>query len=185
MISRACERAVTSISQALRSISGQIPRADSNRTARAVGMISPVRGIAMRFVSRKWTGKVPKYNQARGPVVIWHEMDMAAVVQTHLNGLEPCFIRPDSHLLLTASSSSSGQNPFSHGKMKAMPAMAAYDSWNPTSRMADGSIARCMTSAESSTVPVLLKRPCRRALSPSRMNRKALTIDAPAPVARV
>lgn len=61
MTSRAFERAVTSISEALSSISGQIPSEERNIAARAEGIISPVRGMAMRLVRRKCTGNVPKY----------------------------------------------------------------------------------------------------------------------------
>lgn len=70
IISRASDRAVTSASAALESISGHMPIADRQSTARAIGIISPVRGIAIRFVRRKCVGKVPKYIYASGPVVI-------------------------------------------------------------------------------------------------------------------
>ena len=69
--------------------------------------------------------------------------------------------------------------------MNAIPAIAAYESWNPTSRSDEGDSVRCISRAAIRTVPVLLKRPHSRAVSPMRMNRNALTIDAPAPVARV
>ena len=45
------------------------PNADNAVVVNAVGMIIPVNGIAMRFVRMKYWGNVPKYNQARGPVV--------------------------------------------------------------------------------------------------------------------
>ena len=51
---------MTSISQALDIIAGQMPQADSPKVSSETGMISPVSGKAMRLVSRKWTGKVPK-----------------------------------------------------------------------------------------------------------------------------
>ena len=60
MISRACESAVTSISQALDIISGHMPKTDRIKVRRARGMMRPVRGRAMRLVRRKCTGKVPK-----------------------------------------------------------------------------------------------------------------------------
>lgn len=43
------------------------------------GMIIPARGTANRFVSRKCCGKLLKYIHARGPVVIWHEIDNDAL----------------------------------------------------------------------------------------------------------
>ena len=110
----------------------------------------------------------------------WQAMDIDAVVQIHLNGLGLCFGNPTE-----SSSLSPGQKPLSHGKMKAMPAMAAYESWKPTSLTADGSRVRCMSRDVKSTVPVLLNLPCRRAVSPMNMKRKALTMDGPAPVASV
>ena len=79
------------------------------------GMISPVNGRAMRFVSRKCFGKVPKYRYARGPVVIWQEIDKAADSQIRKSG--PFFSFPES-----------GQKFLSHGKIYAIPAIAAYDS---------------------------------------------------------
>lgn len=60
MISRACESAVTSISQALDIISGHMPKTDRIKVSRATGMMRLVRGRAMRLVRRKCTGKVPK-----------------------------------------------------------------------------------------------------------------------------
>jgi hypothetical protein len=36
----------------------------------AEGIISPASGTAIRFVSRKYWGNVPKYRYASGPVVI-------------------------------------------------------------------------------------------------------------------
>ena len=53
MILRASESAVTSASVALTAVCGQMPRADRNRVARDAGIISPVRGMAIRLVSRK------------------------------------------------------------------------------------------------------------------------------------
>lgn len=70
MISRASESVVTSASVALETISGQIPSVDRHKVAKADGIIRPIRGRAMRLVSRKWVGNVPKYMYASGPVVI-------------------------------------------------------------------------------------------------------------------
>ena len=69
--------------------------------------------------------------------------------------------------------------------MKAIPAMAAYDSWNPTSLMDCGVIVRWIRSADMSIVPKFLELFAILALSPSRMKRNARTMDAPAPVAKV
>lgn len=69
--------------------------------------------------------------------------------------------------------------------MNAIPAIAAYDSWNPTDFIDEGDRQSCMTSAVSSTFPVLLYLPLRRADSLRRMNRNALTIEGLAPVAIV
>lgn len=63
---------------------GQIPHTERTRVSRAAGMIIPVSGTAIRFVSRKYCGKVPKYAYAIGPVVSWQDIDMAAEFQTHL-----------------------------------------------------------------------------------------------------
>ena len=89
--------------------SGHIPAALDAIVKSDMGMIRPARGTAIRFVSRKYWGKVLKYSQARGPVVIWQEMDMDALSQIFLIGPFP----------------SSGHNPFRCGCMNAIPAMAA------------------------------------------------------------
>lgn len=117
MTSRASESAVTSNSVVLESMSGQMPSVDRHRTAKAKGMMRPVSGKAMRLVRRKWIGNVPKYMYASGPVVIWHDMDKAAVSQIHRTGRD---LLPMFPLLLF-----SGQKLRSHGKMKAIPAIAA------------------------------------------------------------
>ena len=113
---------------------------------------------------------------ASGPVVIWHAMDIAAV--SHIR-----FIGFRIHDVFSASPSD--HSPCSHGNMNAIPAMAAYESWNPTSRTASGDMHRWMISAVISTDPVFLKRPVNLAYSPRNMNRKARRLDAPAPVAKV
>ena len=46
------------------------------------GMMMPVRGRAIRLHMRKLDGNVPKCRYARGAVVIWQEMDNAAVFHT-------------------------------------------------------------------------------------------------------
>lgn len=101
-------------------------------------------------------------------------MDNAAVSHIHSRG-------PRLSLILSLC----GQNARNQGKMNAIPAIAAYDSWKPTSWSACGSMTRCMSSEVMRTVPVFLKRLYILAVSPVRMKTNALTIDAPAPVARV
>ena len=66
--------------------SGHIPAALDAIVRSDMGMIRPARGTAIRFVSRKYWGKVLKYSQARGPVVIWQEMDMDALSHIFLIG---------------------------------------------------------------------------------------------------
>ena len=123
IIVRASESAVTSISVALISMSGHMPDMCRTSVSKDTGIISPVRGRAIRFVSRKCIGKELKYRYAIGPVVIWHEIDRVAVSQIHLSG--PLNLLPWL-----------GQKSRSHGYMNAIPPMAAYDSWKPTSRSA-------------------------------------------------
>jgi len=69
--------------------------------------------------------------------------------------------------------------------MKAIPAMAAYESWKPTDRNDCGSTQSCTTNAEKNRVPVSHERPESLAASRRIMNRNALTMESPAPVARV
>lgn len=69
MIESALQSAFISISVTCISRCGHIPNADNAVVVNAVGMMIPVNGIAMRFVRMKYWGNVPKYNQARGPVV--------------------------------------------------------------------------------------------------------------------
>ena len=54
-------------------------------TLSAEGIIRLTSGAAIRLVSKKYFGKVPKYRYAIGPVVIWHAIDMHAAVHIHLN----------------------------------------------------------------------------------------------------
>ena len=49
---------------------GQIPEHVRSSVVIVADIISPVSGIARRFVRRKCLGRVPKYTHARGPVVI-------------------------------------------------------------------------------------------------------------------
>ena len=56
IIVRASERAVTSISVALRSMSGHMPHVCRHNVSKDTGIISPVRGRAIRFVNRKCMG---------------------------------------------------------------------------------------------------------------------------------
>lgn len=63
--------------------------------------------------------------------------------------------------------------------------MAAYDSWNPVSAALSGDNVSCIVSAANRIPPVLLCLPEIVAASPRMMNRNALEIDGPAPVAAV
>ena len=108
-------------------------------------------------------------------MVIWHEMDIAAESHIHLSLLTT---HPSSFL-------SPGQNPAIHGNIKAMPMIAAYDSWKPTSMIESGIIARCMIRA---AITVFFRFAClwlSLIHSPITMNMNARVIDAPAPVASV
>ena len=60
---------------------GQIPAAERLIEATAVTISADVRGIAMRLVSRKYWGKVPKRSHTSGAVRSWQEMDSAAEFQ--------------------------------------------------------------------------------------------------------
>ena len=82
----------------------------------------------------KYFGIVPKYKYANGPVVSWQDMDKAAESQSHFNGLTMIF-------------PSSGQNPFIHGYITAIPAIAAYESWKPMPRADIGDMASWIISA--------------------------------------
>ena len=66
---RASERTVTSVSVALKSISGQMPSMLRQSVSKADGIRIPVKGSAIRFVRRKCVGNVLKYMYAIGPVV--------------------------------------------------------------------------------------------------------------------
>ena len=57
MTSRALVREVMENSVALMRRAGQMPKAFRVTVARERGMMSPVRGRAIRFVRRKWIGK--------------------------------------------------------------------------------------------------------------------------------
>ena len=69
MTSSAQVRVSENLSVRVTTIIGQIPIADRQSVRAAHGIRMPVRGKAIRFVSRKYLGKVPKYMYARGPVV--------------------------------------------------------------------------------------------------------------------
>lgn len=69
--------------------------------------------------------------------------------------------------------------------MNAMPKIAAYDSWNPISDTAIGSIVRCISKDTARMLLRLACLPVMRAVSFNAMNMKALVIEAPAPVAKV
>ena len=106
-------------------------------------------------------------------------MDRAAVFHIHRIG-SGYFLADDP----LSCSDLSGQKPLSHGNMKAIPAIAAYERWKPASRMDCDAMMRCISNDARSIEPVLCIRPLALAASPMTMNRKARTIDAPAPVAR-
>lgn len=69
--------------------------------------------------------------------------------------------------------------------MKAIPAIAAYDSWKLTECMEDGEMVRCIIKAENRSDAVVGLRRVIAADSLRRMKMKALTIEGPAPVATV
>lgn len=69
--------------------------------------------------------------------------------------------------------------------MKAIPAIAAYDSWKLIECMDDGAIARWMIRAENRIDEVSGLRRVIDAASLKRMKMNALTIEGPAPVAAV
>ena len=53
MTAREPERMLTSVSVVVSRISGQMPKMSRHNVSSADGMMSPVRGIAIRFVRRK------------------------------------------------------------------------------------------------------------------------------------
>ena len=149
-------------------ISGQIPAEASRRqqTASIISMLES--GIAIRFVMRKYTGKVPNFSQTRGAVKSWHEIESEAM----------------SHIFfVTEKPAGAGYHDFILGKTKVIPAIARYDSWNPADENTDGFSISCMVSAAQSISAGLCGRFSSREVSRSSMNRKALTIDGEAPVA--
>ena len=160
-------------SNALTRKSGHIPHALNPMTARLNGMIAPTSGNEIRFVSRKYWGNVPKYIHARGPVVIWHAIDIDAEFHIHFSPFR------------TAPAFVSGQRFLRNGYMYAMPAIAAYESWSPMSPADSGMKKSCRINEVQSMLRVLLNRPVSDAVSPRMMNRKALVMEALAPVAIV
>lgn len=69
--------------------------------------------------------------------------------------------------------------------MYAIPAIAAYDSWNPISEMACGNNAICIVSDARRILPVSLNLPLIMAVSLMKIKMSALVSDAPAPVMSV
>lgn len=110
--------------------SGHIPAMLSISVNAADGIRTPVNGSAIRFVRMKYVGNVLKYIQTRGAVAAWHETDMAMEFHNHLVGLTIAALATLSSLALPFEPS--GHRPFIHGYMYAIPAIAAYDNWNPT-----------------------------------------------------
>ena len=98
------------------SASGQMPNPSRVIVSRPAGIMSPTSGRASRLVRMKYCGKLPKYTQAKGPVVSWQAIDMHAEVHIHLIGLSMKGYFPFFH------------NPLSRGNIYAIPAMAAYES---------------------------------------------------------
>lgn len=91
----------------------------------------------------------------------------------------------ESHIRLITPPLLPGHRPFSHGDMNAIPAIAAYESWNPTSLDDPGENSSWTNRDVMRIVAMFLLRPVSRAVSLIRMNRNALVIEAPAPVAAV
>ena len=148
IVSRAPISSPMSHSVARMSRSGHISALYRINVIAEAGIMMPVNGRAIRLVSRKYRGKVPKYMNAIGPVVSWQAIDIAAEFHIHLAG--PVTASPAMLLL------PSGHMDLRRGKMNAMPAMAAYESWNPTERMDPGSMHRWIMSAAMRVLPVLL-----------------------------
>lgn len=102
-------------------------------------------------------------------------MDIAA--ESHIHRAH--FVMNESSFL------SPGQNPCRTGKMNAIPATAAYDSWNPISVMLLGDSTICIIIAVIITRGRLILYFLKFAYSPMVMKVKALIIDGPEPVASV
>ena len=79
---------------------------------------------------------------------------------------------------------SDGYQFFRVGYRKNIPHIARYDNWNPTDVMISGAAASWMTKAMHRICMPLFMRPVTDAASPSRMKRKARTIEGEAPVIR-
>ena len=109
-------------------IPGHKPHPVSTTVSNPIGIIRVTKGMARRLVIRKYFGNVPKYAKAIGAVVIWHAIEREEQSHIHFN---PFIVNPLSAL-------SAGHKSRSFGKMYAMPAIAAYDSWNPTSLISAG-----------------------------------------------
>lgn len=119
MISNAPISSSVSHSVKRTSRSGHCPALARSTVSAADGIMTPVNGRAIRFVSRKCIGKVLKYIHANGAVATWHEMDIAAEFHIHLVGL---VINAEGN---PDSASFSGQSPFSQGYINAIPDIAA------------------------------------------------------------
>ena len=69
--------------------------------------------------------------------------------------------------------------------MKAIPVIAAYESWKLISDNESGAMTRWIRREAIRIEHALRKRPVMSAVSPRRMNRNARTIEGPAPTANV
>ena len=162
------------MSQAESSKAGQHPRADrpTQATARIINRF--VKGMASRFVSRKYFGNVPKRSQASGPVNTWQEMDSAINSHSRRGRFQRSLPGP-----------SDGYQADRRGKSSTMPAIARYDSWKPTEEATEGVKASWMVKAPQSTWTGEGRRTSKRPASFRKMNRKARTSEGEAPVAKV
>ena len=70
------------------------------------GIMMPVNGRAIKLVSRKCCGNVPKYMYAIGPVVSWQAIDIAAEFHIRLAGTviasPGLLLSPSGHMDLMA-----------------------------------------------------------------------------------
>ena len=99
-------------------IPGHKPHLVSTDVSNTSGIVRLTRGIAKRLVIKKYFGNVPKYANTIGAVVIWHAIERAEQSHIHFNPL----------VVKSLSALSAGHRSRSFGKMKAMPAIAAYES---------------------------------------------------------
>lgn len=108
------------------------PKLSNNKVMTDSGISMAESGIAIRFVIMKYSGKLPKYNQAKLPAVIWQDKDKAEISHI-LRRIGKCF---------SLVSLSEGQMFFIGGNRYAIPNMAEYESWNPTEVIECGDVAR-------------------------------------------